>query len=165
MKKAIFVSAVVFLLFLLQATSYADHISIGPAAFTPAQEHNDIYIAADGSYFQTSDSYSIFFAQVFLPQGAIIDGMFFFYTDNNSGADCYMACDLKRLNYDTGTTQEMFRVTTPGADSSVRHIADWTLYQGQREVRNQSFAYYVKVWFNNTAGGNLKFHGVRIHYH
>jgi len=142
---------------------YGDYISLSPAVFIPRQSTTTYYKSTSGSYLDTYVAPCIYFAPVFLPQGAVIDGIFFFYYDENSDSGGYMTCILERLNYDTGNDQELFRVNSQGSAPGVRKTGTWTLWGGSRVVKNQSFAYYIKLWFN--ADPNLRFHGVRIHYH
>ncbi|UCE41025.1 MAG: hypothetical protein JSV17_16540 [Candidatus Aminicenantes bacterium] len=166
MKKLLFISGVVCLLLFSATVGYAvEYMWIGAAAMTPNQ--TNVQFNKDWNYTKLfaggADMQLV--APVYLPDGATINGVYFFFEDNNTTGHIYIT--LIRVNVQSEVMQEMFRTITTagGATPGMQVTSDWTVTAGQKEVKNSTFAYYVHVHLDqDESAGNLRFHGVRIHY-
>lgn len=168
MRRSFIFFGMVFLLLFSVAVSYCqvEYLWISAADMTPYSdtvEYEKLFAYTNAHSTASTDVYMV--ASVNLPDGATINGMYFFFEDNTTTGHIYMA--LFRVNVQAGISQEMFRADTIG-DAPVAGMqvaSDWTVSQGQKEVKNSTFDYVLHVYFgSDESAGNLRFHGVRIHY-
>lgn len=151
--------------FLLASFTFADYITITPAAFhdeddDASSKNCDLY----GTYFH--DTGGVWFlAPAHLPDGAIIRNIRLHYYDNNSGTMMDIFCNLLRINKYDGSRDYLFQTTSAGpASSSIRSVVDFTCpTPAWRQVRNASCNYYVHIGFGAT-GNTLRVYGVTIEY-
>jgi len=150
MKKSALTLGILILFLSSGFIGYADTLFIPHSAFTPETEDTDYYRMA--AYIRNdSISAKTFSAPVYLPQGAVIDGMFLFYEDS---ASYYIQCSLFRVNPDAGLDQQQFFVMTSSSSPGIKHIADWTLTAGTRTVNHNVFTYLLKLyWFSSILCG------------
>jgi len=161
LRKKIFLLGVCCLLLAVSA-AYSDYLFIPARAF-----HGDAQTVDYDSYetriwMETSGGYLV--APVYLPQGAVVDGVFLFYKDNGTG---YIRCELMRVNPDADGYVQQFPITTSGASPDVQHAVNWAVTAGTRTINNAVFTYYIRLYFSSSATGSTDYsvYGVRIHYH
>jgi hypothetical protein len=160
LKKLSLIMCLVFLFSFAASVGYADYLFVPARAF-----HADADDVAYDSYetrIWKDDSTGYLVAPVYLPQGAVVDGVFLFYRDSGTG---YISCVFMRTNPDANTYQSQFPITTSG-DTGDGHAVSWAVTNGTRTINHAVFAYYLRLYFYvSDDASNYRVYGVRIHYH
>jgi hypothetical protein len=125
-----------------------------------AKDHDEDFHGSNTALWKTTSSGRVA-TPVYLPHGAVIDGIFLFYYDNGPGD---ITCKLFRINPDTNIYAEQFPIQTSGTSTSIRHAVSWRVMAGTRTVNHNVFAYYIDIDFPG-GGTDYRVLGVRIHYH
>jgi hypothetical protein len=107
------------------------------------------------------DSAGYAFAPVNLPNGAIIDGIRFFFLDK--GPETVRA-SLFRQSMWQMSVSELFSISSSGAEPGLRWSSDWSLNAGWRTVQTQNFSYWIQLHFNE-GGLDYQVFGVQVIYH
>jgi len=147
-------------LILFSGTGRADHLFIPHTAFN-GSNYDTTYLTYN--HYTRMQSQGFLVAPVYLPQGAVVNGVILFFEDKGPG---YIACNLVRVNPDAGTERFQFPIQSDGSTAGIRHEANWAVTQGTRTVNHAVFSYYVRIQFSFTDNfSNYALYGVRIHYH
>jgi hypothetical protein len=101
------------------------------------------------------------YAPVNLPHGVKIQGIVFFYLDNDAGGD--IKATLGRVQLSTGTYQQLFQALSGGVANWIIAAGDWSLDGGSRVVNNYGYQYALRLDFG-VHSDQLRCYGVRIIY-
>ena len=122
----------------------------------------------DYSWLTKPDSEGTLVADIHLPQGTIMRGFNLIYYDNGPYS-IYVQVVRKNVWVDA-YSEVIFSHQTSGAASNMRIAGEWFNELGidGRQVKNQMFAYSVRIYFNSPGGtthDNLYgVYGIRIVY-
>jgi len=155
MKKLLLAAFVGILVFLLEPALQADTLTIPTSAF-----------ASDSSFHiefgqLVLDSAGYAFAPVNLPNGAIIDGIRFFYRDN--GPEGIETSLFKQSMWQVAV-QKLFEIASLGAEPGLRWSSDWSLNEGWRTVQTGNSSYWIQIYFGE-GGIDYMVYGAQVIYH
>jgi hypothetical protein len=160
----------VFLLLLSAMIGLADYLVVPACAFHSWNtDPSSIYFVTTYKnvqyiYTQTQPGDAGYcYAPVNLPQGVRIDGIVLFYLDNSAGANIEVKLQ-RHYQAVADAYVTLFSVTTSGAASGVRSLADYSLDGGMRLVNNNGWQYSLRLQFQ-AASEQLRCFGVKIVYH
>jgi hypothetical protein len=160
MKKLLPVGFSIVLTVFLAAAIHAETLTIPHTAFTG--QSNTIVYARNEGYVYKDVVDSFLQAPVYLPNGAIIEGIKLFYYDNGGKSIQMVLC---KQNLVSGIRLNIFGLETTGVEDQRRNIADWTLDAGgSRAVDNKNNTFWLNVMFNGT-GTKYRVYAAQIIYH
>jgi hypothetical protein len=144
----------------------ADHVNVPASAFTGRDSFVLYTRSTYGEYvYITSGGSGYLTAPVILPDGVKIKNIRLHFVDNtNSG---YIQVHLARLNHFTGSSDNVFSVSTNPVTSSpsIQWGVDSTASPANsyRMVQNGQVTWNVSAYFS-LAGSNLRIYSVQIEY-
>ncbi len=136
------------------------YYSLTHAAF----EANDAYLASPVNYYRNEyylcnqAGSGVFYAQVNLPDGAVIKELQATYWDNVETID--VSVSLHRMTLSNGTTANLGEVSSSSSSASVR--TESQIYS--IPVDNQNYAYMLYAILPSSGGTNIRLYGARIKY-
>jgi len=156
------------ILILLFSSSFilAYHVNVAASAFTGGMSTIPYARTNYGEYiYIPSGSTGYLTAPVILPEGAKIKNIRLHFIDNTDSG--YIEVHLTRLNHFTGTTLNVFSVTTDGltSSSSVQWVVDSTASPANsyRQVQNGQVTWNLYAYFSAT-GSDLRIYSVQIEF-
>jgi hypothetical protein len=142
------------------------YLNIPPCAFQKSDELSDgwdfniHYARVIGS-----DSWVHAYAPVYLPQGAVVLNVRFYYMDATSGDMGFSGSMWRRANDVDITSEDMVHVstTTSGSNIAIQYLDDFSI--GVPTIDNENYTYVADVGMNPTMSTtSLRFYGCRIKY-
>jgi hypothetical protein len=150
------------------ASTRTHYLTIPASAFQADGQQNDVWAYVNGLAYIPSgtEPLSVFsFAPVYLPEGAVVEEVTFYYYDNDETGNAHVKGRLSRYSVDTAASNTLAEIesTTTGASLDVQSSTDTSIYNST--IDNQAYAYYLRGEFQvDIASFNLKFYGCRIKY-
>jgi hypothetical protein len=139
-------------------------LNIPACAFRKNEEYPDTWVAKSNyAYLNGSENVNAY-APVYLPQGAIVNRVEFYYRDNSISDVSLSGFLVRRYNFET-VTEDMATVSidTVGFSPDVESIFDLSI--GRATIDNQNYSYTVYIaWDPDGATNALRFYGCRIQY-
>ena len=163
MKRTIWGLGVVILVLFCANTLLADFVCVPAAAFKGWNEEEDFNIwYGQGIYLSKDSTNGPVYAELDLPDGAIIKSMRILYIDNSTSS---MEARLMRTNLFNGDMDILFSATSTGESTSMGSAVDSSCSPASsyRKVYNNACSYCIRVYFNDF-GTDLKLFGVTVEY-
>ena len=159
--KKIFILAIGLLctITLFPQSTHAYTILFGPSLFSPRTENIDYFRNATILFVNPGSVDRHFTAPVFLPQGARVTSVVMFFKDNSHA---YLQFEMKRLNVFNDRRDLMFSYSTEGSSSDWR--ISFVSSIAKRKINNNSFLYYISVWFSEGTGRSLALRAIKVKY-
>ena len=129
---------------------------IPAAAFRSDGNDPDGFFFDFAGGYMNGDGTACLKAAVYLPQGAIVQGVYASVYDNAAGN---VMVNLRRVDRSTGASDVMASLGTTTDGTSIQHVSDETI--GFPEVRYPAYAYYATTCLNYA---DHRLYSVRIYY-
>ncbi|UCE41648.1 MAG: hypothetical protein JSV17_01260 [Candidatus Aminicenantes bacterium] len=139
--------------------THAYSILFGPSLFSPRSNNVDFFQDATILYVKPGSADRYFSAPVFLPNGATVTNIVFFFKDNSPA---HIRFQMQRLHIFSNKTHLMCSYSTQGSsfDWQRRNITKISF----RDINNNGFLYFISAWFSEGQEQELALRAVKIHY-
>jgi len=138
------------------STGYTSPLVIPAAAFTSDGGDPDGFFFDFGGGYVNGSGTACLKAPAYLPNGSIITSVNAFLYDNASGN---VTVNLRRVNVDTGTSNEMANPGTVADSTAIQQRSDTTI--AYPEISYPDYAYYVTTCLNYA---DHRLYSVHIYY-